>query len=175
MDSVQRRPWVDWIHAARDLGALIRGHTKWDDHPGSVPAANESVLRAHQIAMTLPRGPAYVCLDASLQEQPIASEAVAEAAATLAAAKNPVIMIGRVSADRDDWNRRVRLAERLNARVVTDIKTGASFPTTHPLHPHPHGLLIGAEACEMIRGADAILSLDWVDLGGSLRQVCQGS
>lgn len=195
MDSVQRRPWVDWIHTARDLGALIRGYTKWDDHPGSVPAAIESVLRAHQIAMTLPRGPVYVCLDASLQEQPLASapdmpnlarfrlaspadpasEAVTEAAAMLAAAKNPVIMIGRVSTDMDDWNRRVRLAERLNAWVVTDIKTGASFPTAHPLHPHPPGLLISAEACEMIRGADAILSLDWVDLGGSLRQACQGS
>ncbi|MSP89834.1 MAG: thiamine pyrophosphate-binding protein [Alphaproteobacteria bacterium] len=195
MDSVQRRPWVDWIHTARDLGALIRGYTKWDDHPGSVPAAIESVLRAHQIAMTLPRGPVYVCLDATLQEQPLtsapdisnlarfrpaspadpASEAVVEAAAILTAAKNPVIMIGRVSTDMDDWNRRVQLAERLNARVVTDIKTGASFPTTHPLHPHPPGLLIGVEACAMIREADAIVSLDWVDLGGSLRQACQGS
>ena len=69
MDAVQRRPWVDWIHTARDLGALVRGYTKWDDQPGSVPAALESIMRAHQIAMTYPRGPVFVCLDATLQEQ----------------------------------------------------------------------------------------------------------
>src|SRR5436190_10338290 len=35
MDAMQRRPWVDWIHTSRHLGALIRGYTKWDDQPGS--------------------------------------------------------------------------------------------------------------------------------------------
>jgi thiamine pyrophosphate-dependent acetolactate synthase large subunit-like protein len=28
VDAMQRRPWVDWIHTASDLGALIRGYTK---------------------------------------------------------------------------------------------------------------------------------------------------
>ena len=69
MDAVQRRPWVDWIHTARDLGALVRGYTKWDDQPASVGAALEAMVRAHQIAMTAPKGPVYVCLDASIQEQ----------------------------------------------------------------------------------------------------------
>src|SRR6185436_9674002 len=54
MDSVHRRPWVDWIHTSRDLGALIRGYIKWDDLPASVPAALESILRAHLIATTAP-------------------------------------------------------------------------------------------------------------------------
>jgi thiamine pyrophosphate-dependent acetolactate synthase large subunit-like protein len=195
MDAVQRRPWVDWVHTARDLGALIRGYTKWDDQPGSVPAAVEAILRAHQIAMTPPHGPVYVCLDAGLQEQPVATapdfsdiarfrpaspsdpaaEAVMQAATALTAARNPVILVGRVSSDPDDWTRRVQLAERLNARAVTDLKTGASFPTAHKLHPHAPGLFVSAEACDMIREADAILSLDWIDLGGSLRQACQGS
>ena len=69
MDAMQRRPWVDWIHTARDLGALVRGYTKWDDQPGSVAAAIEAIVRAHQIAMTYPKGPVFVCLDATLQEQ----------------------------------------------------------------------------------------------------------
>src|ERR1700751_4084532 len=38
VDAVKRRPWVDWIHTTRDLGALVRGYTKWDDQPGSVAA-----------------------------------------------------------------------------------------------------------------------------------------
>src|ERR1043166_1543723 len=73
MDAVHRRPWVDWIHTSRDLGALVRGYTKWDDLPGSVPAALEAILRAYRIAMTLPEGPTYVALDVGLQEEALAA------------------------------------------------------------------------------------------------------
>jgi thiamine pyrophosphate-dependent acetolactate synthase large subunit-like protein len=194
MDAVQRRPWVDWIHTARDLGALVRGYTKWDDQPGSVPATIEAIVRAYQIATTYPRGPVFVCLDAALQEQ--ASEAiddryplerfrapvvgdppadvVARAAAALAKAKRPLIMVGRVSTDSGDWERRVQLAERLGARVLTDLKTGASFPTAHPLHPYPPSLFVTEEAGQSVADADVILGLDWIDFGGSLRQACGG-
>lgn len=194
MDAVQRRPWVDWIHTARDLGALLRGYTKWDDQPSSVPAAIEAIVRANQIATTYPRGPVFVCLDAALQEQlseaaddpyplerfraPVAgdppAEIVAQVAAALAKAKRPLIMIGRVSSDPADWERRVQLAERLGARVLTDLKTGASFPTAHPLHAYPPGLFVTAEAGQSVMQADVILGLDWIDFGGSLRQACGG-
>ncbi len=195
MDAMQRRPWVDWIHTARDLGALLRGYTKWDDQPESVPAALEAIVRAQQIAMTYPRGPVFVCLDATLQEQlsetpvelpdlsrfqpPVAGDPpaaeVAKIAAALNKAKRPLILCGRVSSDMEDWKRRVQLAERLNARVITDMKTGASFPTTHPLHTHAPGLFVTPEAGVSVAEADAILSLDWVDLGGTLRQACGGT
>jgi thiamine pyrophosphate-dependent acetolactate synthase large subunit-like protein len=194
VDAVQRRPWVDWIHTARDLGALVRGYTKWDDQPGSVGAALEAIMRANQIAMTYPRGPVFVCLDAAFQEQisdvadPAASlprfqpptvgdppaDLVTRAAAALSKAKRPLILVGRVSSDTEDWKLRVQLAERLGARVLTDLKTGASFPTTHPLHVEPPGLFVTAEAGVSIKEADVILSLDWIDLGGSLRQACGG-
>ena len=73
IDAMKRRPWVDWIHTARDQGALLRGYTKWDDQPASVPAALESILRAWRIATTLPQGPVYVALDAALQEEALAA------------------------------------------------------------------------------------------------------
>lgn len=194
VDAVQRRPWVDWIHTASDLGALIRGYTKWDNQPASVPATLESMMRAYQIAMTLPRGPVYVCLDAAMQEYALeagpelpaldrfplpsspdpAEEAVARAAKALAAAKAPVILMGRVSPDRDEWARRIALAERLQAAVVTDIKNGAVFPTTHRLHPSPPALYVGEAGGGLIRDADVILALDWIDLGGTLKQACGG-
>ena len=60
VDAVKRRPWIDWIHTARDQGALVRGYTKWDDQPASPAAAREAVLRANWIANTAPRGPTYV-------------------------------------------------------------------------------------------------------------------
>ena len=33
VDAMHRRPWIDWIHTARDQGALVRDYTKWDDQP----------------------------------------------------------------------------------------------------------------------------------------------
>src|SRR5277367_4666095 len=68
VDAAKRRPWIDWIHTARDQGALVREYTKWDDQPASIEAAIESMLRAHLLATTAPQGPVYVCLDAGLQE-----------------------------------------------------------------------------------------------------------
>src|SRR4029077_20950750 len=79
-----------------------------------------------------------------------------------------------VSTDTEDWQRRVALAERLNAGVLTDLKTGASFPTEHRLHPHAPGIFVSGEACALIREADVILSLDWVDLAGAFRLACGG-
>src|SRR6202047_4828653 len=60
MDSTRRRPWIEWIHTARDQGALIRNFTKWDDQPASIGAAQEAILRAWLIANTAPQGPVYV-------------------------------------------------------------------------------------------------------------------
>jgi thiamine pyrophosphate-dependent acetolactate synthase large subunit-like protein len=195
MDATQRRPWVDWIHTARDLGALVRGYTKWDDQPSSVAATIEAMLRAWQITQTEPCGPVYVCLDAGIQEQPVdagavtlppldrfrpaapaepPADAVAAAARALSGARRPLILVGRVSAGREDWDRRVTLAERVDARVITDLKTGARFPTGHRLHPHPAGIFVGGEAVALVREADVILSLDWVDLGGTLKVACAG-
>jgi len=195
MDAVQRRPWVDWIHTSRDLGALVRGYTKWDDQPASVAAALEAILRAWHVAQTEPRGPVYVNLDAGLQEQALservplpaldrfstaipgapAPHAVREAAELLDSARRPLLMIGRVSPDPAAFARRVALAERVGSVVMTDIKTGASFPTLHPLHPFPPSLYATGGAAEAIRAADVILSLDWIDLGGTLRQACNGA
>ena len=68
VDAAKRRPWIDWIHTARDQGAIVRGYTKWDDQPASPEAAREALLRAAWIANTRRMGPTYVVLDAGLQE-----------------------------------------------------------------------------------------------------------
>jgi thiamine pyrophosphate-dependent acetolactate synthase large subunit-like protein len=77
-----------------------------------------------------------------------------------------------VSRSLEAWKARITLAERLNARVVTDLKIGASFPTDHALHAGaPGGTVLSPEAAEAIRSADVILSLDWVDIAGTLKNV----
>ncbi len=188
VDAALRRPWIDWVHTAKDQGALIRDFTKWDDQPASVAAALASLARAHQIARTPPFGPVYVCLDVTLQEQALDAaprfpeperhappappapdrSALDGTAAALAAAQQPLILAGRVSRAAADWERRVALAERLDAPVLTDLKVGAAFPTTHRLHAEPPGFMLSEPAAEMVRAADVILSLDWLDLGGTL-------
>ncbi len=191
VDAVKRRPWIDWIHTASDQGALVRGYTKWDDQPASPAAAQEAILRAAWIANTAPCGPTYVNLDAGLQEakltepvppadgqrlMPVVTSApdkgaLEQAAGLLGNAKTPLILAGRVSRSLEAWNARIALAERLSARVVTDIKVGAAFPGDHPLHiGAPTFLAPTADAIEALRAADVILSLDWVDLAGTLKQ-----
>ena len=190
VDAALRRPWIDWIHTARDQGALVRGFTKWDDQPASAQAAQESILRAWQFTNSVPRGPTYVCLDAAMQEQkleaPLAAidarrylppppaapgrEAMQSALTLLASARRPVILAGRGSRDEQAWRNRVALAERSGARVLTDLKTAAVFPTDHPLHACAAAYLPNQEYVAALNAADLVLSLDWVDLGGTLAQ-----
>jgi thiamine pyrophosphate-dependent acetolactate synthase large subunit-like protein len=190
-DAAKRRPWIDWIHTASDQGALVRDYTKWDNQPASVPAAYEAILRAAQIANTAPRGPTYINLDAGLQEAKIgalpplpdpkryrpaepvqpAASALEAAAKLLSGAKHPVILAGRVSRSEVAWKERVALAEKLQARVFTDIKLGAAFPTDHPLHAAPPATFLSPDAAKLLREADVVLALDWVDLAGVLKQV----
>lgn len=189
LDAALRRPWIDWLHSCRDQAALIRNYIKWDDQPASMEAAIEAMLRADVIARSEPTGPTYVSFDVSIQEKqhdsapplpdfarytpPLPTEppaaGVARAAAILKAAKKPVILAGRTSRDPADWARRVALAEALGAEVLTDIRIGASFPTDHPQHRSKPAFFIDDAAGEVLRGADVILSLDWLDLAGTLK------
>jgi thiamine pyrophosphate-dependent acetolactate synthase large subunit-like protein len=192
VDAAKRRPWIDWIHTARDQGAIVRGYVKWDDQPASPAATREALLRAGWIAQTQPMGPVYVNLDAGLQEAPLEAPLpeidaarfmppapvapppalIEQAASALRAAKRPVILAGRASRSLAAWDARVALAEAVGARVVTDLKLAAAFPTDHPLHAGAPGTVAPvAEAAAVIREADLILSLDWVDLAGTLRTV----
>lgn len=190
VDANRRRPWIDWLHTAADQAALVRPFIKWDAQPASVPAAQEAMMRAHRIATTAPRGPVYVCFDAALQEsrltatprvpdvsryQPPAPQAprpedIATTLDWLRGAQRPVILAGRVSRSSGGWRERVSLAERLGARVITDLKVGAAFPTRHPLHVGPANMFLAPAPAAVLREADLIISLDWVDLAGTLRQ-----
>lgn len=192
LDASARRPWIDWIHTAADQAALVRPFLKWDDQPGSIPAAVESLNRAWHVTTTAPCAPVYVCLDAGLQEQELAddmtppallagpagtqspaAESVRDAANALRSARRPVVLAGRTSRDRSDWRRRVALAESLGAAVITDLKAGAAFPTEHPLHVPAPGYFLSRPAIDVLAAADCVLSLDWIDLAGTLRQARQ--
>ena len=191
VDAPKRRPWIDWIHTQKDQGAIIRNFVKYDDEPRSAQALAETMVRVNKTIRTEPNGPAYICLDAGLQESKIdpalklpdvsrflppnptpgPQSAIDEAASMLADAKNPVILIGRVKRSERGWKERIRLAEMIGAGVVTDMKTAAAFPTDHPLHLAPPSNRPREEAENGIRNADVILDLNWIDLAGTFKLV----
>ncbi len=192
LDSARRRTPIDWLHSVADQAGLVRPYVKWDDQPLSAKAAVESVLRGHQMATTAPKAPVYITVDQRLQEdsvhyakdiKPDAARFVAPpspapdpalvklAAELLLSAKSPVILAGRVSRDERAWLQRVRLAEMLGARVITDLKVAGAFPTDHPLHgPEPAIAFTPDEGVQILRDADVVLSLDWWDQATLFKQ-----
>jgi thiamine pyrophosphate-dependent acetolactate synthase large subunit-like protein len=190
LDAARRRPWIDWLHTATDQAALVRPFVKWDDQPLSVEAAAEALMQAHRLTTSHPRAPTYVCLDTSIQEEELADAAlpatsavarfaaaaapapdpgvIEKLAARLRNAENVVLLIGRTTRDAEAWHARIELAERLGARVFTHLKLPAAFPTSHPLHVQPPQGFASAALTEALRAADVVISLDWLDLGGTL-------
>lgn len=189
VDAAKRRPWIDWIHTSQDTGALVRPFVKWDNQPLSVDASFEAILRAFQITRTAPCAPVYVCLDVTVQETrlphpPLVPDAsrfappgvphprpldIERAVDALESAQNPVMLVGRVSRDTVEWKERIALAERLGATVLTDLKTAASFPTDHAQHPFAPAFFVNGPAAEALKTADVVISLDWIDLSGTLK------
>lgn len=194
-DATKRRPWIDWIHSAADLGAQVRDHTKWDDAPASPAAAVDAIRRGAMIARTSPAGPVYINLDIAMQEawiEPVpafpeaalfrapappapAPADVEEALRLISRAQAPLMLLGRVSRDPAAWDERVRLAERLGLRVLSLYNVACGFPRRHPLHAGVTRLTLDESARALIAGSDFILSLDWTDLGGTLAQVWEGA
>jgi thiamine pyrophosphate-dependent acetolactate synthase large subunit-like protein len=188
--SEKRRPWIDWIHTMRDQAALVRSFVKWDDQPSSPDALAESLTRANLLTRSHPTAPVYVCLDAGLQEEKLArepewpelarfqppapprpaQEQIDKAVASLKRAERAVILAGRGARNEAAWKARIQLAEVLGAVVMSDLKTGAMFPTDHPAHVVPPFNALPKAAREILCEADTIIALDWVDLGGALKQ-----
>ncbi|MBP5858588.1 thiamine pyrophosphate-binding protein [Marivibrio halodurans] len=183
MDATRRRPWIEWIHTMQDQAAIVRPYTKWDDQPGSAVAAARSLAEGTFRAGHAPRGPVYVCMDVAYQETDIpdpppaetlarlprmdrpgpSAERVAEVARLLRAAERPLLVFGRVSRGLDDWMARIALVEKLGARVVTDLRSAAAFPTDHPAHVGAPGFAPDRDQQAALEAADMILALDPID------------
>jgi len=173
LDATKRPPGVPTIHAAQDIGSLVRDFTKWDDNPVSLPHFAESFVRAYKIAMTPPQEPVFLSLDAALQQELIHGEtprvpryvptappqgevnAVREAAGLLARAERPVIVVDRAARTAHGVRLLVELAEALNAPVI-DQAGRMNFPTTHYLnHSGRAGAVVGQ--------ADVLIGLELTD------------
>jgi acetolactate synthase-1/2/3 large subunit len=170
LDINYRRGNAEWVHSVQDAAAMVRDYTKWDDTPVTLGHFAESAVRAYQIAMTPPYEPVVLVADGALQEEPVTqknlripkmvmnappqgeSGAVKEAARMLVAARNPVIVAGRLARTPNGVELLVELAETLQA-PVRDQRLRMNFPTRHPLASN-----------SSLADADVILSLETQDL-----------
>ena len=144
----RRRPWIDWIHTARDQGAIVRNYTKWDDQPASPAATREAIIRATWMANTAPMGPVYINLDAELQEakltEPLPPIDVARFMPDATPGASPVLVSeaaallkGAKSGDRDrpDFTQHGRLERTRCARRALQHQ-GHHRPQMHHGIPH---------------------------------------
>jgi len=136
-------------HTAEDMAGMVRSFTKWDAQPTSLADALTAIQRAYAEAMTPPRGPTLVVLDAPLQKQEAGATAVPaykppqipaidatrarEIARGLVDAQNPRIAVGRLRTP-EGVKLAVQLAELVGACTSTTATNGPmSFPQRHPL------------------------------------------
>lgn len=136
-------------HTAEDMTAMVRGFTKWDAHPKTLPEALESLQEAYRQAITPPTGPVVVVLDTEIQKEaagalgipvyrpPVIAGVDADTARRLAerlvAATNPRLAVGKLRTP-EGVRQAVKLAEVLGASTSTTATSGPmSFPQRHPL------------------------------------------
>ena len=131
-----------------DLVEMTEQYTKWSvevRHASDIPVA---IRRAFKEAKTPPTGPVFISfpwdtLDEEIDFEPAASSegyfrirpdtaAVARATELLAAAENPVIVVGDRVAQSGAVAEVVRVAEQTGARVVATAYSEVNFPTAHP-------------------------------------------
>src|SRR5215218_4509227 len=158
---------------AADLVAIAEPVTKWATrvvHPTSLLRV---LRRAMKIAATPPMGPVFVALPMDILDEPNDEEAfpstyvktrvapepalVAQAAALLAGAARPMLIIGDGIAASGAQAEVARLAELTGAEVWEANGSEVNIPTTHPQYKGALGHMFGDHSREITRAADVIL------------------
>jgi acetolactate synthase-1/2/3 large subunit len=171
-DAGSRDRPIHWAQEAFDQAGMLREFVKWDYELKRFDQLETVVDRALTLAQSEPRGPVYLTLPREvLAERHDAIEyadparavvpaatlpdpvAVNEAAAMLAAARNPIIITKALGRDPAAVPALVRLAETLGAPVFDQFHTYVNFPQDHALHG-------GFEAAPHLADADAILVIE---------------
>jgi benzoylformate decarboxylase len=152
---------------------LPKPYIKWSVEPARAEDVPAAIARAYYVAMQAPRGPTFVSIPVDDWDRdcaPLAarrpSSAVAgdpamlrDAAAALARAKSPVIVVGAAVARDQAWDETLALAEQHRAPVwVSPMSARNSFPEDHRLFA---GFLPADRAAIVARlnGSDFILVL----------------
>ena len=158
---------------AADLVAMARPVTKWATRVVDYRSLLRVLRRAIKIAMTPPRGPVFVALPMDvldeLNDEPVvptvipdtrtlpAADLVARAAALLAPAKRPIMLVGDGVSVAGAEPELARVAEKLGADVWFVDSSEAHLPAAHPLARGALGHMFGPVSRAAVADADAVL------------------
>jgi len=138
-------------HNATDMGALVRGATKWDTQPRNLTDALAAIQRAYQVAITPPTAPVMVTLTGDIQKEETLGRTIGvpaykppqmpaadyvstkRIARALVEARNPRINVGRLRTP-DGVKLAIELVELVGAQAGSSATNGPmSLPMSHPL------------------------------------------
>lgn len=171
---------IHWGQEMRDQAAMVREAVKWEHELRYPEQAAAVVERALAIAHSDPPGPVYLSLPREVLAETVAdgagdaarqvparsgmpsADAVAAAAALIAAASRPLIVAQRSPA-RDDFAPLADFAERFAIPVVDFWPSEAVMPTGHPMHG-------GSDLAPWIGEADLVIAVEsmvpWMQAAG---------
>ncbi len=134
---------------AEQAAEFPKPFVKWSIEPARPQDVPAAIVRAYYIAMQPPRGPVFVSVpvddwdvvcDAPPSVRRVSNSIagdpalISEAAAALATAKRPALILGAGVARDDAWHDVIALAEQHQAAVwVAPFSARNSFPENHPL------------------------------------------
>ena len=176
-----RSNFIHWGQESFDQGSLLREFTRWDYELRNGEQVETVVDRALEMALGSPQGPVYLTLPREVLAQKMSSvtihpnrkaqveplqpsgASIKRTAEILRAAKNPLIITGRLGSDPTAMSAMVAFAEALVAPVVTPASPFVSMPNTHEFH-------LGVSSAPFIKDADVVVVVEsdvpWYPLQG---------
>ena len=158
-----------------DLPSLARPLVKWSEEVRRLSDLPRAIHRAVKTALAPPMGPVFLSLPGDIltdsadldlgKPSRVApgmrgdATAIAQAAAILAKANNPMIIAGDCVADGDALAELVALAEALGAPVYDEgMASRAMFPSSHPLYRGPI-IRLPASIRDLVAQHDLLVSI----------------
>jgi acetolactate synthase I/II/III large subunit len=161
---------IHWAQEMFDQAGMLREMVKWDYELRVPEQVGDVVSRAHEVAMTSPRGPVYMVLPreplaASLPEPPAVIKprpippaahpdpgAIATLADWIIAAERPLVL-SAAAGDPDAVAALARCTERAAIPVVTNNARVVTLASQHPMN-------VGSEPGTLFAEADLVIALE---------------
>jgi acetolactate synthase-1/2/3 large subunit len=161
---------IHWGQEMFDQAGMVREIVKWDYELRVPEQVADVVARAHEVAMSSPRGPVYLVLpreplSSALDEMPAIvprpaaaspypdPAAIEELAGWIAKAERPLIITAGAGTDERAVAALAQLADRAAIAVVSHNPRSVGLPSSHPMHA-------GFDSGPLVSEADLIIVIE---------------